>query len=996
MGLLEKALQDSIESRKEDNKLLTDNFEVNLIEAMNSQDVQEMAYVAKEMGFDINKKTKKPIMYHYGEDSPVVICPEPLTFLHDFDDVSDDKDAANKRFREYVEKFEQLDISQKPTLDGINTMWLNKTINGINLRPGHINADRGKFTGIQLNDEAVHGLIVGRTGSGKSVFINQLIMSLVTEYAPWELDVYLADFKKVELGRYMNISEAYSGDNRYTPHVKACAATSEIRYVVSMLRYITDCMNARNELFTRLGVTKIKDFRNTYGVVLPRVILIIDEFQQLFKEATSKEEDEIQFLLNSITKLGRSTGFHLIFASQEMSGTLVGDTLSNFKVRMALPCNKDISASILGNTQASELDVGYVYINKESGEESQNIKFNVPQIKTDEVEGDNGIREESPFSKYLGKIKENASKFNIEYKKETQKFYREELQEREKQYLDDLDRIADTKNKIIKTMPDTFDALILGKTVLYSPKKNDKVAMYINGGFRKSMVVASPDKDDLARILKLLAENFGRSKVRYHININLDGVVSSKFDLNKCLNIKHQSKVRELTDDEKASLHIARMLALRSNADKQLKDRNNNSIIEEFKSLLDSIIEMMSPFSDMDGKYSSYEEYILDLKEINEEISQTEKDIERSQEELKKSIDNPLARYIEILDSTLRIIPGSNEPILFSYLDEYKSMIDDIRTSINTIGVLEKYLEYITSIIDGFDSDKADVELLRLKVLRVALQHYNARLTNTEEPNFVAKDKFNSCYDSMVNIINSFEKHANNLAYLRNKVDELEEKLIQLKITRDNILANPSEEYKVVDKAQKILKSFLISCCISDIDDVFNIDDINSRLVINFDTQKGLTVDLSGNKTDTDEVFCDELNIIAETFKMVANGADSPEFLKTVIWFNGFDRLGDNFKYKLDSNLEKLTYYNILPIISTSSEVSDYLVKRAFDYYFITGNNEKIYDMVNARYTKQAIGSIVVNAGVVSLGIETPFKMYKSDLNKPNDGGFLDSLLNEV
>ena len=46
-------------------------------------------------------------------------------------------------------------------------------------------------------DDNVHGLIAGRTGSGKSVFINALILSLITEYSPWELNLYLADFKRL-------------------------------------------------------------------------------------------------------------------------------------------------------------------------------------------------------------------------------------------------------------------------------------------------------------------------------------------------------------------------------------------------------------------------------------------------------------------------------------------------------------------------------------------------------------------------------------------------------------------------------------------------------------------------------------------------------------------------------------------------------------------------------------------------------------------------------
>ena len=88
-------------------------------------------------------------------------------------------------------------------------------------------------------------------------------------------------------------------------------------------------------------------------------------------------------MLNAITKLGRATGFHLVFASQEMSGTLRGNTLANFKIRMTLPCNKEISMDILGNGAAADLERGYVLVNTESGNEIDNLKYRVPFIQTE-------------------------------------------------------------------------------------------------------------------------------------------------------------------------------------------------------------------------------------------------------------------------------------------------------------------------------------------------------------------------------------------------------------------------------------------------------------------------------------------------------------------------------------------------------------------------------------------------------------------------------------
>ena len=92
------------------------------------------------------------------------------------------------------------------------------------------------------------------------------------------------------------------------PHIRAVAATSEIRYVVSLLSYLTQTMKARQDFFALIGQQKLNEVREKYSIVLPRVLFLIDEFQQLFLEATLKEQVVIGELLTSITKLGRATG----------------------------------------------------------------------------------------------------------------------------------------------------------------------------------------------------------------------------------------------------------------------------------------------------------------------------------------------------------------------------------------------------------------------------------------------------------------------------------------------------------------------------------------------------------------------------------------------------------------------------------------------------------------------------------------------------------------
>ena len=70
------------------------------------------------------------------------------------------------------------------------------------------------------------------------------------------------------------------------------------------------------------------------------------------------------------------------------------------------------------------------------------------------------------------------------------------------------------------------------------------------------------------------------------------------------------------------------------------------------------------------------------------------------------------------------------------------------------------------------------------------------------------------------------------------------------------------------------------------------------------------------------------------------------------------------------------------------------MIRKAFDYAFVTGNVEKFYTMFDIKYTKQPIDSIVVNFGIRSKGFDIPFKMYKSQLAEIKSPSFIDGLLN--
>lgn len=446
----------------------------------------------------------------YGNNKEILLCPEPLKFLDLFGTIGANQTRTREVFEELARGrdngFKRIDISQKST-----GFWFNTTKRGINLRLG-IEETTKEPTPISLGDRCVHGLIAGQTGSGKSVLMHNLIFNLIGEYAPWELDLYLADFKRVELSKYMNESSV-------TPHVCACAATSEIRYVLSQIKYIVDCMNARENFFKRMGIEKIKKFRDMYpNIVLPRILLIVDEFQQMFLEASPKEAEEIRKMLTAIVKKGRATGVHIIFASQEMSHTLSSSDLANFRLRICLNCNPSVSMDVLGNKKAANCARGYVYANYDDYTERTNHYYRVPICEDYEFSKQNGV---SYFDYYLQGISNLAKAYGFQ---KNYKFYEEDGQETIEELEDILERIKEYRKTVVSSC---FDVLTLGRYVTFSSKKYDIQTLFLERGLNKNILAISPEPEDIAYLQMLFWKNFSTTPLKAYSGCEFEHIIYS-------------------------------------------------------------------------------------------------------------------------------------------------------------------------------------------------------------------------------------------------------------------------------------------------------------------------------------------------------------------------------------------------------------------------------------------------------------------------------------
>lgn len=193
-----------------------------------------------------------------------------------------------------------------------------------------------------------HVLISGKTGSGKSTLLHVLITNMALRYSPDEVELYLIDFKKgVEFKAYARAE---------LPHARVVAIESEREFGLSVLQRLDAELRTRGDLFRKRGMQDLKTYRAAEPTArMPRVLLIIDEFQELFTE-DDRIAQESALLLDRLVRQGRAFGIHILLGSQTLGGayTLARSTIGQMAVRIALQCSEADAHLILSedNTAA--------------------------------------------------------------------------------------------------------------------------------------------------------------------------------------------------------------------------------------------------------------------------------------------------------------------------------------------------------------------------------------------------------------------------------------------------------------------------------------------------------------------------------------------------------------------------------------------------------------------------------------------------------------------
>ncbi len=220
-----------------------------------------------------------------------------------------------------------------------------------------------------------HTLICGRSGSGKSNFLHVLIQNLAFYYAPNEIQLFLLDYKeRVEFNAYAK--------DAILEHARLVSVASSVGFGVSFLSWLDKEMKKRGELFKQFNVKDLSDYRK-HGE-MPRLIVVIDEFQVLFSDSSTKDKERVEAYLTTLLKKGRSYGVHLILATQTMRGPGINNSLmSQIANRIALPMDTEDSDSILGDDVACELVRPEGIFNNNGGHKKYHTKMSIPKAPDD-------------------------------------------------------------------------------------------------------------------------------------------------------------------------------------------------------------------------------------------------------------------------------------------------------------------------------------------------------------------------------------------------------------------------------------------------------------------------------------------------------------------------------------------------------------------------------------------------------------------------------------
>ncbi|MDA7832065.1 DNA translocase FtsK [Candidatus Pelagibacter sp.] len=233
-----------------------------------------------------------------------------------------------------------------------------------------------------------HLLIAGTTGSGKSVCINTIILSLLYRHTPDKCKFILIDPKMLELSTYEGI-----------PHL-LCPVITEAKKAASVLGWVVKEMENRYRLMTKEGVRNIDGYNAKHNLAMPYIVVVVDEMSDLMLVAGKEIENYIQ----KLSQMARAAGIHIIMATQRPSVDVITGTIkANFPTRISFQVTSKIdSRTILGEQGAEQLlgkgDMLYM------SSANKIVRIHAPFVSETEIEKVNNYLRSQAEPDYIDEI----------------------------------------------------------------------------------------------------------------------------------------------------------------------------------------------------------------------------------------------------------------------------------------------------------------------------------------------------------------------------------------------------------------------------------------------------------------------------------------------------------------------------------------------------------------------------------------------------------------
>ena len=249
-----------------------------------------------------------------------------------------------------------------------------------------------------------HLLIAGTTGSGKSVCINTIILSLLYRHRPEKCKFILIDPKMLELSTYEGI-----------PHL-LCPVITEAKKAASVLGWVVKEMESRYRLMTKEGVRNIDGYNNKHKLPMPYIVVVVDEMSDLMLVAGKEIENYIQ----KLSQMARAAGIHIIMATQRPSVDVITGTIkANFPTRISFQVTSKIdSRTILGEQGAEQLlgkgDMLFM------SSANKVVRIHAPFVSDSEIEKINSFLRSQAEPDYVDEILNFADEKEINESSKTQ------------------------------------------------------------------------------------------------------------------------------------------------------------------------------------------------------------------------------------------------------------------------------------------------------------------------------------------------------------------------------------------------------------------------------------------------------------------------------------------------------------------------------------------------------------------------------------------------